>query len=146
EGSIDAAAWNYPAIFQEQIYIMQEIKLYIRLLAECQTLTILQWQFTSDYSPLAGGGIFGDNGPLRPTQRFWNFKQLASTPKGLFAIHVSCDRPSITVAAVGDNKKKEYTIHIVNNGAARNAILSGLPVSVKSMNIYTTDKDDADKK
>ena len=146
EGSIDAAAWNYPAIFPEQIYIMQEIKLYIRLLAECQPLTILQWQFTSDYSPLAGGGIFGDNGPLRPTQRFWNFKQLASTPKGLFAIHVSCDRPSITVAAVGDNKKKEYTIHIVNNGAARNAILSGLPVSVKSMNIYTTDKDDADKK
>ncbi len=125
EGSIDAAAWNYPAIFQEQIYILQEISLYIRLLSVCQPLTILQWQFTSDYSPLAGGGIFGDNGPLRPTQRFWNFKQLASTPKGLFALPITCDRSNITVAALGDNKRKEYTVHIVNNDADRNAILTG---------------------
>ena len=146
EGSIDAAAWNYPAIFQEQIYIMQEIDLYIRLLAVCQPLTILQWQFTSDYSPLAGGGIFGGSGPLRPTQRFWNFRQFASTPKGLFVMPVSCDKPNITVAALGDNKKKEYTIHIVNNGAAGNAVLTGIPTSVKSMNIYTTDKNEAVKK
>jgi len=146
EGSIDAAAWNYPSIFQEQIYIMKEIDLYIRLLAVCQPLAILQWQFTSDYSPLAGGGIFGDNGPLRPTQRFWNFKQFASTPKGLFAMPITCDRPNITVAALGDNKKKTYTIHIVNNGASRNAVITGVPASVKSMNIYTTDKNDAVKK
>ncbi|HWH63581.1 MAG TPA: hypothetical protein VNS50_09920, partial [Ginsengibacter sp.] len=146
EGSIDAAAWNYPAIFQEQIYIMQEISLYIRLLSVCQPLTILQWQFTSDYSPLAGGGIFGDNDPLRPTQRFWNFKQLASTPKGLFAMPITCDRSNITVAALGDNKKKEYTVHIVNNSADRNAILTGLPASVKTMNIYTTDKNNDVKK
>jgi hypothetical protein len=146
EGSIDAAAWNYPAIFQEQIYIMQEIDLYIRLLAVCQPLTILQWQFTADYSPLAGGGIFGDNGPLRPTQRFWNFKQLASTPKGLFAMPVTCDRPNITVAALGDIKKKTYAMHIVNNGAARSAALTGLPASVKKMNIFTTDKNNSDKK
>jgi hypothetical protein len=146
EGSIDAAAWNYPAIFEEQIYIMQEIDLYIRLLAVCQPLTILQWQFTSDYSPMAGGGIFGNNEPLRPTQRFWNFKQFASTPKGLSSMPITCDRPNITVAALGDNKKKAYTIHIVNNGATRNAILTGLPVSVKSMNIYTTDKNNAVKK
>ncbi|HEY5406080.1 MAG TPA: hypothetical protein VIJ92_03295 [Ginsengibacter sp.] len=146
EGSIDAAAWNYPAIFQEQIYIMQEINLYVRLLAVCQPLAILQWQFTSDYSPLAGGGIFGDNGPLRPTQRFWNFKQFASTPEGLFAMPITCDRPNITVAALGDNKKKTYAIHIVNNGASRNAVITGLPASVKSMNIYTTNKNDAVKK
>jgi hypothetical protein len=146
EGSIDAAAWNYPAIFEEQIYIMQEIDLYIRLLAVCQPLTILQWQFTSDYSPLAGGGIFGNNEPLRPTQRFWNFKQFASTPKGLFVMPVTCDKPNITVAALGDNTKKIYTIHIVDNGAARNATLTGLPASVKSMNIYTTDKNNALKK
>jgi hypothetical protein len=49
---------------------------------------------------------------------------------------VTCDRPNITVAAFGDNRKKIYTIHIVNNGADRNATLTGLPASVKSMNIY----------
>jgi len=146
EGSIDAAAWNYPAIFEEQIYIMQEIDLYVRLLAVCQPLTILQWQLTSDYSPMAGGGIFGNNEPLRPTQRFWNFKQFASTPGGLFAMPITCNRPSITVAALGDNKKKVYTIHIVNNGAARDATLTGLPASVKNMNIYTTNKNNSVKK
>ena len=83
EGSIDAAAWAYPAIFLEQTYAMEEINLYIRLMSICQPLSILQWQLTSDYSPLTGGGIFGKEGPLEPTQRFWNLKQLASTPEGL---------------------------------------------------------------
>jgi hypothetical protein len=146
EGSIDAAAWNYPAIFEEQTYIMQEIKLYIRLLSICQPLTILQWQLTADYSPLAGGGIFGNNEPLRPTQRFWNFKQLASTPKGLFAMPVKCDRPDITVAALGDNKKKIYTIHMVNDGAAREATLTGLPSFIKTITMYSTNKNNDVKK
>ncbi len=82
EGSIDAAAWNYPAIFEEPVYAMEEINLYTRLLAICQPESILQWQLTADYSPLAGGGIFGNSEPLHPTQRFWNLKQLASTPAG----------------------------------------------------------------
>ncbi|HYJ64939.1 MAG TPA: hypothetical protein VEV62_14430, partial [Parafilimonas sp.] len=56
EGSIDAAAWNYPQIFQEQIYALKEINLYVRLLNICQPLSILQWQLTADYSPLIGGG------------------------------------------------------------------------------------------
>ena len=47
----------------------------------------------------------------------------------------------------GDTAKEQiYTIHIVNNGAARNAILTGLPASVKSMNVYTTDKNNNVKK
>ena len=146
EGSIDAAAWNYPSILEEQVYTMEEINLYIRLLSICQPLSILQWQLTSDYSPLAGGGIFGNNEPLRPTQRFWNFKQLASAPKGLFAMPVTSDRPDITVAALGDNKKEVYTIHIVNNGAGRDAAITGLPSSVKELSIYITDKNRAVKK
>lgn len=143
EGSIDASAFNYPTFFEEQKYTMEEINLYIRLLSICQPLTILQWQLTSDYSPLVGGGIFGNNEPLRPTQRFWNFKQLASTPAGLFAMNIKEDRPDITCAALGDNAKKMYAIHIVNNGADRNGSIQGLPLSIKSMSIYVTDKTQA---
>ena len=146
EGSIDAAAWNYPAIFEEPTYAMQEINLYIRLLSICQPLSILQWQLTSDYSPLAGGGIFGNNDSLHPTQRFWNFKQLASTPKGLFAMPVTCNRPNVTCAALGDNTKGIYTIHIVNNGPARDAIITGIPATIKTLSIYSTDKSHAMKK
>jgi hypothetical protein len=141
EGSIDAAAWNYPAIFEESSYAMEEINLYIRLLAICQPASILQWQLTSDYSILSGGGIFGNNEPLRPTQRFWNLKQLSITPAHLLAMPLTCDRPYISCAALGNNAKRIYAIHLVNGGASRDATLVGLPKKLKSMRIYTTNKD-----
>lgn len=143
EGSIDAAAWAYPAFFEEQTYALEEINLYTRLLAICQPLSILQWQLTADYSPLAGGGIFGDNGPLRPTQRFWNLKQLSSTPPGLFNIPLVADKPDISCAALGDSAKHLYTLHIVNNGATRKLHITGLPAGLKGFTVYITNgKDD----
>ncbi|MEO7961292.1 MAG: hypothetical protein ABIR19_07090 [Ginsengibacter sp.] len=146
EGSVDAAAWNYPHIFEETFYVMEEINLYIRLLSICEPLTILQWQLTSDYSPMAGGGIFGNNGPLRPTQRFWNFRQLASTPEHLFAMPVTSDNIGITCAALGDNSRSKYAVHVVNNGARRVAVISGLPDNIKSLAVYNTSKNVAMKK
>jgi hypothetical protein len=141
EGSIDAAAWNYPDIFQEQTYALKEINLYTRLLAICQPVSILQWQLTSDYSPLIGGGIFGNNEPLHPGQRFWNLKQLSITPKGLFAMPITCDRPNITSAALGDNSRGVYAVHLVNNGPTRMVTLTGLPAKLKQFHIYTTSKE-----
>lgn len=140
EGSIDAAAYNYPDIFQEQTYALQEINLYTRLLAICQPVSILQWQLTSDYSPLIGGGIFGNNDSLHPGQRFWNLKQLSITPKGLFAMPLSCDASNISGAALGDNDKGVYAVHLVNNGAKRKIILTGLPAKVKLLRVYVTSK------
>jgi hypothetical protein len=140
EGSTDAAAWNYPDIFQEPTYALQEINLYTRMLAICQPLSILQWQLTADYSPLIGGGIFGNNEPLHPGQRFWNLKQLSITSKGLFAMPVTCSRPNISCAALGDNSKGVYALHLVNNGTTRKVTLTGLPAGVKSLRIYTTNK------
>ncbi|HXB93065.1 MAG TPA: hypothetical protein VNU72_12275 [Puia sp.] len=140
EGSIDAAAWAYPAIFSESAYAMDEINLYIRLLAICQPLTILQWQLTSDYSPLVGGGLYGNQGPLTPTQRFWNLKQLSETPQGLKAMEITGDRSAVSCAAEGDNIRKIFCIHLVNNGAGREVILNGLPATVKSLRILVTDK------
>lgn len=138
EGSIDAAAWNYPAIFEEPTYALREISLYTRILAVCQPLSILQWQLTGDYSLLAGGGVWGDTGQLRPTQRFWNLRQLASTPPGLRAMPLSCDRPDIACAALGNPAGAAVVLHIVNNGAAREAILEGLPAGIKIFRVYTT--------
>jgi len=140
EGSIDAAAWNYHDIFQEPTYALKEINLYTRLLAICQPLSILQWQLTSDYSPLIGGGIFGNNEPLHPGQRFWNLKQLSITPKDLFAMPVTSGSSTVTCAALGDNSKGKYAVHLVNNGAERAMILTGLPARVKRLRIYTTSK------
>lgn len=140
EGSIDAAAWGYPDIFQEQTYALEEINLYTRILAICQPASILQWQLTADYSPLIGGGIFGDDEPLHPGQRFWNLKQLSLTPKGLFAMPVSSDKADVTCAAMGDKTRHSYALHIVNNGTKRKVILTGLPVAVTRLTAYTTSK------
>ncbi|MEZ4776783.1 MAG: hypothetical protein R3D00_26645 [Bacteroidia bacterium] len=140
EGSIDAAAWRYPDIFEEQIYALDEINLYTRILAICQPASILQWQLTADYSPLSGGGVFGNNAePLHPTRRFYNLKQLAATPAGVYAIPVTSDKPSVNCAALGNSKKGAYAVHIVNNDAARVVTVTGIPEKVKKLKMYVTD-------
>ena len=139
EGSTDAAAYRYPQIFQERSFALYEINLYTRILALAQPKSVLQWQLTADYSILAGGGIFGDKGPLRPTQRYWNLKQLASTPPRSFALPVTCKRPGITCAALGNIAEGVYTLHVVNNGAGRPATVTGLPAGVKQLRIWVTD-------
>lgn len=145
EGSIDAQAWGYPAIFEEPVYALEEINLYVRLLNICQPASILQWQLTADYSPLAGGGIFGDQRPLQPTQRFWNLKQLAATPAGLQALQAASSRQDVSIAALGNKEKKQLMIHLVNNGAARKAVLNGLPAYVKELGVTVTSQQQAMK-
>jgi hypothetical protein len=140
EGSIDAAAWAYPAIFLEQSYALEEINLYIRLMAICQPVSILQWQLTADYSPLTGGGIFGKEGPLEPTQRFWNLKQLASTPEGLQYFQVECTAATVTCAALGSAGSGKIVLHIVNNGSERKVIITGIPAGARSFKIFSTSK------
>ncbi|MGY3091332.1 hypothetical protein ACVWYF_004398 [Hymenobacter sp. UYAg731] len=140
EGSIDAQAWGYPAVFEEETYALAEISLYTRLLNICQPASILQWQLTSDYSPLAGGGIFGNDAPLHPTQRFHNLKQLAATPAGLAALPITTDRPNLTCAALGDAARGQYAFHLVNNAATREVTLTGLPPTLHKLYTYTTDQ------
>ncbi len=139
EGSIDASAWRVPAIFLESDYAMDEIDLYIRMLNICQPLTILQWQLTSDYSVLAGGGVFGnDSVALHPTQRFWNLKQMSSTPEGLNHYPASSDGKNISYAVLGDETTEKFAIHLVNYGASRDIIVTGLPASSKEFQVYLT--------
>jgi len=139
EGSTDAAAWNYPEIFFEQTFALYEINLYIRICSICQPLSILQWQLTSDYSVLRGEGIFRTVGPLTPTRRFWNLKQLASTPEDAFSIPFACSKEEVNCALFGNIARGKYAIHIVNNGAERPAEIKGLPSDSGLMDVFVTD-------
>ncbi len=114
--------------------------MYVRIYSICQAKSILQWQLTSDYSVLTGAGIYGTKGPLKPTQRFWNLKQLSLTPGGSFYLPISCNRPEISSVAYGDIKDGIYTFQIVNDGAKREVTIKGIPSNVKSLNLYMTDK------
>lgn len=142
EGSIDAGAWRYPQLFEEPTYALDEIEVYIKILNIAQPLTILQWQLTSDYSVLSGGGVFGNSTEkLHPTQRFYNLKQLGETPKGLFSIPITVNSESVTCAALGDIDNGNYTVHIVNKGASRKAIFEGFPDNISKMEVYVTNKE-----
>lgn len=127
EGSTDAAAHQYPDIFKESTFALYEINLYTRICSISQPLSILQWQLTSDYSILWGDGIYGSEGPLRPTQRFFNLKQLASTPTDSFAIPTTVDKDNINVASYVNMARGMSAVHIVNNAASCKAVISGLP-------------------
>ena len=129
EGSTDAAAHQYSAIFNESTFALYEINLYTRICAISQPLSILQWQLTSDYSLLWGDGIYNSEGPLRPTQRFFNIKQLASTPADSFAIPTTCDRDNMNIASFINVARGESAVHVVNNAASCSAVITGLPAS-----------------
>lgn len=139
EGGPDSAAHRYPQVFLEPWFQLRECDLYIRICAGAQVSTMMEWQFTSDYSLLTGDGIYGTTGPLRPTWRFWLYKQLGSTPAGAFWLPLSCDRPEVSCAAYGQIARGEYAVHLVNNGAARKAILTGLPEGIKALRPFITD-------
>ena len=129
EGSTDAAAHQYAGIFNESTFALYEINLYTRICAISQPLSILQWQLTSDYSILWGDGIYNSAGPLRPTQRFFNLKQLASTPVDSFAIPTTVDKDNVNVASFINIARGESAVHIVNNAASCKAVITGLPAS-----------------
>lgn len=129
EGSTDAAAHQYAGIFNESTFALYEINLYTRICAISQPLSILQWQLTSDYSLLWGDGIYNSDGPLRPTQRFFNIKQLAATPADSFAIPTTVDKDNVNVASFINIARGESAVHIVNNAASCPAVITGLPAS-----------------
>jgi hypothetical protein len=144
EAGTDPQAYSNPTLLQSAPYSLNEINLYIRICALCQPESIIQWQLTADYSLLAGNtarrvGGGDENQPLKPTQRFWNLKQLGSTPAGSFYLPTTCDGSAVNCAAFGDIANGIYTVHLVNNGAERPTTLSGLPANLKELQIYVTD-------
>ena len=139
EGGTDAQAHTYPDIFQEPAFAMDEIDIYVRSLNIAHVRAILQWQLTSDYSLLSGEGLFGNQGELKPTQRFWNLKQLGMLPAGSFILPTTCSNDDISCAAFADIAGGTYTIDLVNHGASRPVRLTGFPVGVKELRIYVTD-------
>jgi hypothetical protein len=147
EAGTDPSGFSNPTLLESAPYSLDEINLYIRMCAICQLESVIQWQLTSDYSLLAGysasgGGRGGANQPPqppKPTQRFWNLKQLGSTPAGSFHLPIACEGSAVTSAAFGDIANGVYTVHLVNNGVTRPATLAGLPVGLKELRVYVTD-------
>jgi hypothetical protein len=135
EGGLDPSAHQYRAIFLEPWFCVAEIAQYVEICRVAQPLSILHWQLTSDYSILTGGN---DGQPLQPAERFWNIKQLGMTAPDSLAVPITCDNPRVIACAFADHES--CVVHLVNNGAARTATISGLPPGVKEMRVFVTDR------
>ena len=137
EGGIDPAAQNYRAIFAEPWFCLSEIDVYVRSCALCQLKSVLEWQLTYDYSVLTGGR---DDQPLAPTMRFWQLKQLGTTPAGSAWLPIASDQPFVSACAFGNAPKGSIAVHLVNTGARRAATISGIPAGVKELKVFVTDR------
>lgn len=136
EGGMDSDAYRYQALLLEPWYALVEIGEYIDICRLTQPLTILQWQLTENYSLLTGGR----NGqPLAPAQRFWQLKQLGSTPAGARAVPVTCDKSAIVPCAFVDPVRGTIAVHLINNGATRPATVAGFAPTVKALRVVVTD-------
>jgi len=134
EGGTDADAYRYAIIFQEPWFAMNELETYVQIMQYGQATSILHWQLTQDYSVLTGGR----GGPLQPTRRFFHLKQLGLTPAGAPFLPLAGEAPNITRAAYG-GAAKGYAIHLVNNGATRDATITGLPATLNELRVFVTD-------
>ena len=134
EGGLDPSAHQYRAIFLEPWFCLNEIAQYVEICRVAQPLSILHWQLTADYSILTGGT---SGQPLQPAQRFWQIRQLGMTTPGSTAMAITCDNPKVISCAYADHEA--CVVHMINNGAARTALISGLPGNLKDMRVFVTD-------
>jgi O-glycosyl hydrolase len=134
EGGLDPQAYQYRNTFLEPWYCLGEISQYVDICRVAQPLSILQWQFTSDYGILTGGF---EGKPFAPAQRFWQIKQLGMTAPGAKAIPVDCDNTNVTACAFDDHGA--CVVHLVNNGPACAATITGLPPEAKTARVFVTD-------
>ncbi|MGO8678931.1 MAG: hypothetical protein ACLQVX_24085 [Limisphaerales bacterium] len=134
EGGLDPSAHQYRAIFLEPWFCLNEIAQYVEICRVAQPLSILHWQLTADYSILTGGS---GGRPLQPAQRFWQIRQLGLTAPNSTAMSITCDNSKVIACAFADHGA--CVVHLVNNGAARTATVSGLPASLKEVRAFVTD-------
>jgi hypothetical protein len=142
EGGNDAQASSYPNVFKEEWYSLDEAAEYTRIMNICQPEAILEWQLTENYSILSTD----DNGDLHPTQRFFNLKQFNLAPAGSAWIPAKSSSDLVLPAANVEASKGICTVNLVNNGAARQVTITGLPASLATLDVYTTNHTENMKK
>ena len=60
------------------------------------------------------------------------------TPENAFAVPVVCNKENINAAAFTKKATGEWAVHLVNNGASCEAVISGLPAGTKEVAVYVT--------
>jgi hypothetical protein len=121
ELGVDPSAY-YTHAWDSYDYGLREARMTQELLTFARPQAMLFWQYTDDY---ALARVRSD-GVVEPTARFWMMKHFADlTPPNSAALAASSDQPGIFVTAFRGGE--DYTLHILNTGAARSVEIAGVP-------------------
>jgi hypothetical protein len=124
--------WKQPDSWrQSELYAMHELLIGMQLLSIARPVTMLQWEFTADYSLAQQEG-----GKWKTGERFNFLHQLCNwTPRPSHYLLATSSKPSVLIAAMSEDN--QIAIHIANFGPQRAAVLTGLPASIGNLHVIS---------
>lgn len=137
EAGTDPGSWRNRT-FDSYAYGLGEIRQFQELLRDMQPQAMIYWQFTEDYGLVQ----VKSDGSIAPTGRYWLMRQLANfTPPQCEIARARSDQPDVLASAfVRDDA---MVVHLLNTGAERDAVISGLPAG--PWRAVVTTEDEANK-
>jgi hypothetical protein len=121
EMGVDPSAF-YTRSYDSYAYGLREAEMAQELLTDARPQGVQFWQFTDDYALARAAG----DGTVEPTARLWLMKHFTDlTPVSSDALTAISDESDVLVTAF--RTQNDFTVHILNLGAARDASLGGLP-------------------
>jgi O-glycosyl hydrolase len=121
EAGVDPGAYKNK-MYDSYAYGLREAHQFQDLLRYARPQALIYWQFTDDY----GLVHVGADGAIEPTSRFWLMKQFVNlSPAKSEVVRSFSDQPDVEISAFV--RKDSVVLHILNSGAEREALISGLP-------------------
>jgi hypothetical protein len=143
----DPGTWRTPHELKTPLYAVQELKMILETLAYARPRSALLWEYSDDYPLLMTQRGQDGRESLADTPRLRFLEQLINrTPRPALALEVSTSRtdvPACSFATDRPGNKPAFVLHLANTGAARKAVISGLPeamTSLQSTSLAATDK------
>jgi hypothetical protein len=133
----DPGTWRTPHELMTPLYAVQELKMILETLAYARPRSVLLWEYSDDYPLLMTQRGQEGRESLADTPRLRFLEQLINrTPRPALALEVSTSRTDVPACAFAVGKpanKPAFVLHLANTGAARKAVISGLPDGVTSL-------------
>ncbi len=133
----DPGVWHKPHELRTPYYAVQELKLIMEAMAGAQPRSALLWEYSDDYPLLTVVREQDGRLILEDTPRLLFLEQLVNrTPRPARWLEAVSSRADVPVAAFASEKaggKPAFVLHLANTGAARKAVISGLPVTLERL-------------
>ncbi len=139
----DPGVWRTPHELETPLYAVQELKLIQDVLTHARPRAALLWEYSDDYPLLAVRRTTGGAETLAETPRYRFWEQMNRlTPRPARAIAATVSRADVSVSAFRAEPRAggggaAIVLHAANAGAARQAVITGLPAGAAGVKTET---------